>query len=83
MKAVLTIMLFFISVFLAGCPSENIKTNQAMLTSASTKKPFDAMPAEGWATDPIFSYNLYSYYPMDFKNGGYYQPYLHPFSRMQ
>jgi len=83
MKAVLTIMLFLSSVFLVGCPSENVKTDQVMLTSASGKKPFDAMPREGWATDPNFSYNLFSYYPMDFRNGGFYQPYLHPFSRMQ
>ncbi len=53
------------------------------MQTVSDKKPFDAMPREGWATDPNLSYRLYSYYPYDFRNGGFYQPYLHPFSRMQ
>lgn len=80
MKAAFTFMLILCSLFLQACP--NKQYIQGNVQQVADKKPFDAMPREGWATDPNFSYQLYSYYPYDFKNGGFYQPYLHPFSRM-
>lgn len=33
------------------------------------------MPTEGWATDPTLSYNLYSYYPVNYYNTGFYRQY--------
>lgn len=32
---------------------------------------FDKMPSEGWATDPYYSYQMYTYYPFNFKYGGF------------
>jgi hypothetical protein len=49
----------------------------------SHRRHFDSAPREGWATAPILSYNMYSYYPMDFQYGGIYNAAFHPFSRMQ
>lgn len=85
MKTVFTFTLIVCVVLLQGCPNNKqlVQSKNIVQASASDKKPFDAMPREGWATDPNLSYQLYSYYPMDFRNGGFYQPYLHPFSRMQ
>lgn len=68
----LVIVVVFGALFIAGCPN-----NKSGSTISSLKKPFDAMPEEGWATDPNFSYRMYSYYPIDYTHGGVYQPYYH------
>jgi hypothetical protein len=65
-----------------GCANNQ---NQSIysLANSNNGKAFDAMPREGWATDPNLSYRLYSYYPMDFQYGGFYNPYFHRNSRLQ
>lgn len=32
---------------------------------------FDKMPTEGWATDPHYSYAMYSYWPFNTRYGGF------------
>ena len=55
---------------LLGC-----KNSQVMLPGYNGGLPqtvhFDSMPTEGWATDPNFSYQMFSYYPYNFKLGGF------------
>ena len=45
----------------------NTGVNKAMCKTAY----FDSMPTEGWATDPNFSYRMYSYWPYNFQMGGF------------
>jgi len=70
-----------ICILLSGCAT-NIGLNRGDYSNgyyraSYSQKHFDSAPREGWATDPIFSYNLYSYYPMDFYHGGFFQSYYH------
>jgi len=55
------ILLFLTLTLLSGCMS-----NQSIGRYEYASKA----PNEGWATDPILSYRLYSYYPMNFYNNG-------------
>lgn len=81
MKTMIKASLILISIIMMGCVNNQY---QSIRNHASNgDKPFDAMPREGWATDPNFSYQMYSYYPMDFTYGGFYQPFFHPYSRLQ
>ncbi|MBI2790414.1 MAG: hypothetical protein HYX61_00535 [Gammaproteobacteria bacterium] len=82
MRALITYTLIFTAVHLMGCANNQ---NQSIysLANSNNGKAFDAMPREGWATDPNLSYRLYSYYPMDFQYGGFYNPYFHRNSRLQ
>ena len=79
MRTVVTLTVILCSLFVLGCPNEksSMSASASPYTQVSTKKPFDAMPSEGWATDPNFSYRMYSYYPYDFVHGGMNQPYYH------
>jgi hypothetical protein len=80
MRTLITYTVIFTTLFLMGCANNQY---QSMRQASGDGKAFDAMPREGWATDPNLSYRLYSYYPMDFQYGGFYNPYFHPFSRLQ
>ncbi|MBS0289390.1 MAG: hypothetical protein JSS07_05090 [Proteobacteria bacterium] len=75
-KAVVLHTYIIFSLLLLGCKAE-LNTSLSPFQHVSLKRPFDAMPREGWATDPNFSYRFYSYYPMDFVHGGINQPYYH------
>ncbi len=77
MRTVVTLTVILCSLFVLGCPNEKSSLSATSgYTQVSAKKPFDAMPP-AWATQPEFSYRMYSYYPYDFVHGGMNQPYYH------
>jgi hypothetical protein len=62
MKKLLKLFMVFLSILIGGCLT-NLNQTPSYIA--------DASPREGWATDPILSYRLYSYYPVNFNPGGF------------
>jgi hypothetical protein len=63
---------YFLSIpLIAGCVTDNPAIYDYRLGhySVPSGKGLE-MPKEGWATDPILSYRMYSYYPIDYQNYG-------------
>jgi hypothetical protein len=57
----------------AGCINQ--PQSQGIGYHGDGKLHFDSAPREGWATDPHLSYRLYSYYPTNYYNTGFYGHY--------
>lgn len=64
--------LYFLAIpLLAGCAAQNPAVYDYRLGHYSRpSEKYYAMPQEGWATDPNFSYRMYSYYPIDYNVPG-------------
>lgn len=70
MRYFITLPLISATVLVSACSGiqYNYLNNYPAMTAAKT--PFDAAPREGWATDGRLSYQLYSYYPVNYYNNG-------------
>lgn len=77
MKIGIKSTLFLLCLLFAGCATNGGDYSNGYYRVSYASTYFDSTPREGWATDPILSYNLYSYYPMDFYHGGFFQSYYH------
>jgi len=64
-------------VLLAGCGGLGTSSGYTMRYAHNNNPTlqYANMPSEGWATDPTLSYNLYSYYPVNYYNTGFYRQY--------